>query len=132
MEEGGGGGEKSPFALPKVEKETTDPGVGSGALPWKSGASTLAYFRPTANKGSLLRPLSQAYNLKRPVKPSIRIPGAANAIEEDENAERRGRGAARGWIRVWCGYAPLPVLHAADKYSETRIRVEESVRACSP
>lgn len=107
-----------------MEKEATNPGVGSGALPWKSGASTLAYFHPTANKGSLLRPLSQAYNLKRPVKPSIRIPGAANAVEEDENAEGS---EARGWIRVWCGYAPLLVLHIADKYSETRIREE---RAC--
>lgn len=108
-----------------MEKEATDSGVGSGALPWKSGASTLAYFRPTANKGSLLRPLSQAYNLKRSVKPSIYESPAwrsqRHRMRTPGGEGRRGGGYVFGVVMHRFSYYTPPQI----QYSETRIPVVE-------
>lgn len=54
---------------------------------------------PTANKGSLLRPLSQAYNLKQAVKASIRM------LVFHSRAGAGPRNGSDG-IRVSCGYVP--------------------------
>jgi len=73
---GCGRGKKSSLVFPNTKKEMTDQrerGIERRRIIGEKRESSLAYFRPTANKGSLLRPLSQAYNLKRPVKSSIHI-----------------------------------------------------------
>lgn len=80
-------------------KESNQRGEGSRV----TGKTVRGRFRipssPTANKGSLLRPLSQAYNLKQAVKASVRMLVFHS---------RAGAGPGNGsdGIRVSCGYVP--------------------------